>query len=254
MPPNYRVGAVEKAILILNFLAEHPDSTFTEIFTTLKLSKSTVYQTLFTLEAYQYVIRTKEHRYRLDVGVLPLMHGVSRENDIVNVAREPLTRFANETGLTVHLSALTDSFRAICLFKIDGVNFTINTTAVGRELSLHTSATSKVLLAWMSSEELSPYLANITYTKYTDTTITSPIVFRQTLIETRKRGYAVDNCEGARGAMGIAVPVFDPQNKVIAAISIGAVITEIPVESYGNMADRLKEIAAEISSRMFPHT
>ena len=55
MSPKYCVAAVEKAIHILNFLAAHPDSTFTDIFTALGLSKSTTYQTLFTLEAYQYV-------------------------------------------------------------------------------------------------------------------------------------------------------------------------------------------------------
>ena len=41
MPKQYCVGAVEKAIKILNFLAEHPDSSFSEIFTALELSKST---------------------------------------------------------------------------------------------------------------------------------------------------------------------------------------------------------------------
>ena len=35
MPKQYCVGAVEKAIKILNFLAEHPDSSFSEIFTAL---------------------------------------------------------------------------------------------------------------------------------------------------------------------------------------------------------------------------
>lgn len=253
MSPKYSVGAVEKAIHILNYIAANPNCTFTEIFTNLNISKSTTYQTLFTLESYQYVIKTKENRYRLDVGVLPLVRAVSHETDIVEISREPLERFAEETGLTVHLCALAENLRAICLFKIDGVNFTIRTTAVGRELCLHTSATGKVLLAWMDSEELSPYLSTITYTKYTDTTITSPVAFRQELIETRKRGYSVDNCEGAKGAMGIAVPVFDPRGRVIASISIGAVITEIPPEEYGLMAKRLEVVAKEISSRMFPY-
>ena len=124
MPPKYRVGAVEKAIQILNYLAAHPNATFTEIFTSLGLSKSTTYQTLFTLESYQYVIRTKDRTYQLGVGLLPLISGVSQPTDIVEISRESLTQLANETRLTVHLCALTDSFRGICLFKIDGVNFT----------------------------------------------------------------------------------------------------------------------------------
>lgn len=250
MAPKYCVAAVEKAILILNYLSVHPNSTFTEIFTNLGISKSTTYQTLSTLESYQYVMRTKERKYQLDVGILPLVRGVARPNDLVETARGPLTQLSEETGLTVHLCALTDSSRAVCLFKIDGRNFTIRNTAVGRELTLHTSAAAKVLLAWLPPEQLEPYLAAITYAKYTDSTITSPALFRQELLVTRERGYSVDNCEGAQGAMGIGVPVMDRGGKVVAAISIGAVITEIPLDEYKDVAEKLQKIANEISTRL----
>lgn len=68
MPKQYCVGAVEKAIKILNFLAEHPDSSFSEIFTALELSKSTTYQTLSTLEMFHYVERLDNRQYRLARG------------------------------------------------------------------------------------------------------------------------------------------------------------------------------------------
>lgn len=244
------MAAVEKAIHILNFLAAHPDSTFTDIFTALGLSKSTTYQTLFTLETYQYVVRTKEKKYRLDVGILPLVHGIAQQNNLIESARESLTQLANETGLTVHLCSLADSYRAICLYKIDGTNFTIRNTAVGRDLTLHTSACAKVLLAWMEPEQLAHYLEHVTYIKYTDTTITSPEAFRQELLESKKRGYAIDNCEGAQGAMGIGVPILDRNGNAAAAISIGAIITEIPPDQYGLTAEKLRRIAVRISDRL----
>lgn len=249
MAPKYCVAAVEKAIHILNYLAAHPNSTFTDIHTALNLSKSTAYQTLFTLESYQYVIRTGDRKYQIGVGVLPLIQGVSQPEDLIKIARAPLEQFAADTGLTIHLCAFTDARRAICLFKIDGVNFTIRTTAVGRELSLHTSAAAKALLAWLPPEQLSSYLAGMIYTRYTDTTITSPAVFRQELMDTRKRGYSIDNCEGAQGAMGIGVPVFGGGGQVLAAVSLGAVITEIPADQYAAYAKRLQDIAAAVSAR-----
>lgn len=250
MPPKYCVSAVEKAIHILNFLSAHPDSTFTDIFTALGLSKSTTHQTLFTLESYQYVVRTKEKKYRLDVGILPLIRGITRQDNLVETAREPLLELADETGLTVHLCALADPCRAICLYKIDGTNFTIRNTAVGRDLTLHTSACAKVLLAWMKPERLADYLKHITYIKYTDTTITSPDAFCQELIESKQRGYAIDNCEGAQGAMGIGVPILDEKGTAIAAISIGAIITEIPPDQYEHTAQKLQRIANMISTRL----
>lgn len=248
MAPKYTVTAVEKAIHILNYLGKHPDSTFTELYTNLNLSKSTTYQTLFTLEAYQYVVKTNEKTYRLDVGILPLLRGITTENRLIDFASGPLTKLANETGFTVHLCSITDAFRATCLFKIDGINFTIRNTGVGRDLSLHTSAAAKVLLAWMDSKQQASYLSTITYTKYTDTTITSPVDFRQELIATKKRGYSIDNCEGNAGAVGIGVPVFDSHGNVVAAISIGAILTEIPAEQYEFYAGKLKATSQEISA------
>ena len=154
MSKQYCVAAVEKAIKILNFLAEYPGSSFSEIFTALDLSKSTTYQTLSTLEMYHYIVREENRRYSLDLGLLPLLRGIPRRNDLVECARRPLERLAADTGFTVHLCTLTESHNAICVYKVDGVNFTIRTTAVGRELTLHTSAAGKALLAWLDVRHL----------------------------------------------------------------------------------------------------
>ena len=249
MEKKYHVPAVEKAIRILDYVARHPNATFSDIYESLSLSKSTTYQTLSTLEDSRYVRRTSDRRYQIDVGVLTLVQGILLQNDLVEVAREPLERLARETGLTVHLCAFTDPYKAVCLYKIDGINFTIRNTAVGRELIMHTSATGKVLLAWLSDEERQPYLQRIQFTKFTDTTITSLDAYLAELRLTRQRGYSVDNCEGAQGAMGIATPVLDREGHILAAVSIGAVITEIPVDEYGKMAEKLRSVSEEIASR-----
>ena len=106
MPKQYCVGAVEKAIKILNFLAEHPDSSFSEIFTALELSKSTTYQTLSTLEMFHYVERLDNRQYRLAMGILPLLRGIPKQNDIVECVRGPLTKLADETQFSVHFCIL----------------------------------------------------------------------------------------------------------------------------------------------------
>ena len=78
MPKQYCVGAVEKAIKILNFLAEHPDSSFSEIFTALELSKSTTYQTLSTLGLF----------HAAETGDLPLTRIEQEWSDTYNGYRE----------------------------------------------------------------------------------------------------------------------------------------------------------------------
>ena len=246
MSKQYCVAAVEKAIKILNFLAEYPGSSFSEIFTALDLSKSTTYQTLSTLEMYHYIVREENRRYSLDLGLLPLLRGSPRRNDLVECARRPLERLAADTGFTVHLCTLTESHNAICVYKVDGVNFTIRTTAVGRELTLHTSAAGKALLAWLDDKELETYLDKIEYTQFTDTTITSPEVYREELKRTKERGYSIDNGEGAKGVLGIGVPVFSSKGALLGTISIGTVVTELKVEEYDDVARQMYKTAHEI--------
>lgn len=246
MANRYCVAAVEKAIRILNFLAEHPNSSFSEIFTALGLSKSTTYQTLSTLETYHYVTRMENRRYSLDLGLLPLLSGIPKRNDLVECARGPLEKLAADTGFTVHLCTLTDSHYGLCIFKIDGVNFTIRTTAVGKELTLHSSAAGKALLAWLPEERLVQCLSNIEYTPFTDTTITTPEAYREELRRTRERGFSIDNGEGAKGSLGIGVPIFSSGENLLGAISIGAVVTELKLEEYSGVAKQMYRTAREI--------
>ena len=252
MPKQYCVAAVEKAIKILNFLATHPNSSFSEIFTALELSKSTTYQTLSTLETFHYVVRLENRRYSLDLGLLPLLCGIPKRNNLVACAREPLQRLAGETGFTVHLCTLTDAHYGLCVFKIDGTNFTIRTTAEGRELTLHSSAAGKALLAWLPQSQLEQCLVNIKYTAFTDTTITTQASYLEELKRTRARGFSIDNGEGAKGALGIGVPVLSREEELLGAISIGAVVTELKVEEYGEIAKRMYQTAHEIARNLEP--
>lgn len=250
MATKHGVAAVEKAIQILNYIASNPGATFTQIFTDLDISKSTVYQTLFTLESYQYVNLTSDKKYQIGVGILPLFNGVSQPEDLVSLSHDLLTEYSEETGLTIHLCAMADPLKAVCLYKIDGATFTIKTTAPGRELIMHTSAAAKALLAYLPHDQQVACISSISFDKYTDTTITSPVAFRQDLALTKKRGYSIDNCESALGAIGIGVPVFDKGNNVIASLSLGAVMLEIPESGYESAAHKLQSLSSRITSRL----
>ena len=73
---------------------------------------------------------------------------------------------------------------------------------------MHLGNLFAALLAWLDDKELETYLDKIEYTQFTDTTITSPEVYREELKRTKERGYSIDNGEGAKGVLGIGVPVF----------------------------------------------
>jgi DNA-binding IclR family transcriptional regulator len=57
-------------------------------------------------------------------------------------------------------------------------------------------------------------------TKFTETTLTDPPQLRRHLAEIRQRGYAVMPGVIVKESSGIAVPVFGPDNSVVAALSV----------------------------------
>ncbi len=66
----------------------------------------------------------------------------------------------------------------------------------GKRLSLHSSGLGKVLIAWLSGEELEELLPpDQILTRFTDTTITDVNILKQELAGIRRRGWGYDNEE-----------------------------------------------------------
>lgn len=247
MPKQYCVGAVEKAIKILNFLAEHPDSSFSEIFTALELSKSTTYQTLSTLEMFHYVERLDNRQYRLAMGILPLLRGIPKQNDIVECVRSPLTKLADETRFSVHFCIL-DAGSAICVFKAENGNISIRTTSVGRPLTLHSSAAGKALMACCQRSSWNSIFPALTILLL-PTARSQP--GKDTWKNSGKRGSGASLWTMVRVPKVCWVSVCRCTGEmIVGAISIGTVVTDSSMEEYERIAGQMKKSAQEIEQNL----
>ena len=95
----------------------------------------------------------------------------------------------------------------------------INYTRIAGRLPLHISSSGHILLAY-GPPDLQERVLGRPLVRYTANTITTPEALRAALAETRRRGYTVLPGHVHEDAAGVAVPVRNALNDVVAALSV----------------------------------
>ena len=73
---------------------------------------------------------------------------------------------------------------------------------------------------------------------------------KEELILTRKRGYAIDNMEHEFGVKCVAMPIFNQQHQVEAAISVSGPSLRFEEERIQKIAEKLKDTVRKIERRL----
>jgi IclR family pca regulon transcriptional regulator len=90
---------------------------------------------------------------------------------------------------------------------------------IGSRFPAHATSTGRVLLAGVSPESLARYFENASLAALTERTVTDPAKLRALIEEARRCGYSAVEDELAYGVIALAVPVFDHQGRVVAALN-----------------------------------
>jgi len=247
---RYNINALARGLKILElFSLETPSLTLTEIIQTLKLSKSTAFRVVSTLEAHGYIERDpSSYRYRPSVKVLQLGFTAINSLGLCQTARPYLERLALEVCETVSLCVL-DDMHTIYVDRVRNHAIVGVILNVGSRLSAHCTALGKVLLADLPPEELSSRLARTKLEPYTSRSIVNRESLLGELASIRQRGYAVDDEELAVGLRAVAAPIRDASKKAIAAINISGAIMTINLERIDHeLRSAVMKTAEQISS------
>ena len=94
------------------------------------------------------------------------------------------------------------------------------TVQIGVPFPLHAGSSSKVFLAFLSSEEQDRYLSRGSLTALTENTLTNPHALRKELQRIREMGCATSDGERQPGSGSVAAPIFDQSEAVIAVMSV----------------------------------
>lgn len=247
------MSTINRMCDVLNtFSEDKPILTLSDIGRRINLPKSTTHRLLAMLEEQGVLIRENEGRgYRL--GYQLIRWGMLAQNslDLHNLGLPVLQKLSVDTQETAVLSVIDyANMAAVWLEQIESPQAVRWVKRVGQQVYLHAGASSKVLWAFLSEEEIENILNRIELIPIQPNTIIDKDKLRRDLRAIHERGYAVSIEETDMGAMGVAAPVFDHRDKVVAGIGIIAPISRIPEAQIPEMARMVLKAGHELS-RLF---
>ncbi|MFJ3669480.1 IclR family transcriptional regulator [Streptomyces sp. NPDC090106] len=244
------VQSVDRAISVLEILAQRGEAGVSEVAGEIDVHKSTAFRLLGALEARGLVEQAGERgKYRLGFGIVRLAGAVTGRIDITQQGRPVCERLAEEIGETVNIAVMQEHF-AINLYQVRGPGAITAHNWVGQLTPLHATSSGKILLAHLPAKKRSALLTRSGLSKETPRTITAKTKLERNLADAREHGYAFTLEELEIGLHAMAAPVRDRDGAVIAALSASGPSYRFTEERLHEMAPVLVKGAEEISIRM----
>ena len=244
------IGSVIKAIEVMQaFTSSNPVFSLAELTRILPYPKTTIYTLLQTLESKGFVEKYENGKYSLGTAIIPLTQAV-RINVQLRDRAAPLLRILSDYCHESVYLAIKDGDQCLYIYAIESSDRLLARSAIGEVGPMYCSSIGKAILSFMPENEVNSIIENEVLVKYTDNTITDPVVLRKELAEGRQKGFCVDNSEHEHDVYCIGAPIFNEHAEPIAACSISGTDVELLSSKLVKFSAVLRYTAQEISRRM----
>lgn len=247
--PRYTVPALVRAHALLRVLGSDGPATLSEVSRRAQVPKTTTLQLLDTMIMLGWIERAAQSKYRLGIGLYHLGMASAQHRDLREIAAPFMHQLVAETGLACHLAVYQDG-ETVLVEKVEGPGFIKFDTRIGQRSPLHLTAMGRVLSAYLPPEELERRLRQRGMVKRTSRTVTDPDRFTTLVAEVRSRGFALEDEEEEPGVRCVGAPLRDLSGQVVAAISVTAVVAELPLQRVPVVADQVMATARRISQQL----
>lgn len=243
------VKSVDRAITVLEILAQHGEAGVTEIAGELGVHKSTAFRLVGALERRGLVEQPGSRgKYQLGFGVIRLAGAMTAGLDLTQQSRRVCEDLAYELGETVNIAIPSGTF-VVNIDQVRGASAVVSQNWIGRQCPLHATSSGKVLLAYMPPQEQRRILRG-GLEAVTERTITDPDFLRSQIDEIHDRGHIAAVEEMEVGLNAVAAPVRGIGGEVIAAISASGPSYRMTEDSLDEIGQIVAKAGAEISARM----
>jgi DNA-binding IclR family transcriptional regulator len=219
----------------------------TDLIESMGLPKPTIHRLLQTAEAEGFLQRDLDGRSYGPGDRLRAMAVNTMSSERLRTARLAIMKgAAEEIGETINL-ATPDREGMTYLDRVETKWPLRIQLPIGTQVPFHCTASGKMYLSSLKSTTLNAVLGSKPLENLTEQTITDPEVLRRELSVARKRGFAQDNEEFMTGMAAIAVPILDPQQRLLATLSVHAPVMRCSLEQIIDFLEPLQMAAAKLS-------
>jgi len=247
---DYHVPNLERALVIMEFLAGDPGAGVSRIAEVLRLPKNSVFRICMSLLGRGYLLRDDATKgFFLSRKLLALGYAATNKHTVVENAIDVMRELRDRTKETVLLGTLL-STEGVVLEQVFGLHPFKFMVDAGTRFSLHTSAPGKALLAFLPPAERDRILGSLKLVRYTDRTITTMPALLKELEEVRELGYGVDRAEEIEGCHCVGAAILDQHDYPAASIWMTGPSNRVPLSSFPALGRVVRECAARISGRL----
>ncbi|SPA39602.1 putative transcriptional regulator, IclR family [Cupriavidus taiwanensis] len=242
------VAALARGLAVIQaFTDTTPEMTLSEVAQATGMTPASARRALLTLQALGY-IGANGRRFVLLPKVLSLGAAFLSSMNLRDIVQPFLQEVAERFRDSVSL-AILDGDSVVYLAHVPSQRRIAFRASVGYRLPVHCTSLGLALLAHAPKAQQNKVLDQAPFQKFTPKTLSDADALRAALARTLEQGYAVQDGQLELNVLSIAVPVRDPQQRVIAAINCSTETERTsPDELVATRLPALREAAAMIEA------
>jgi IclR family KDG regulon transcriptional repressor len=248
------VKSAERVLDILVLLAQSNNGLkLKDIAHTLNIPVSSLHAILSTMKNRGFIVHENGSvLYKLShkvYQIVPSPSSSQTEDDLVSIALPIMDKVRNATQETISLSVRIGS-EIVFIGKRSSSSIIQVVNALGSRLPAHATGSGKVMLSYLSEEEIDLIYPQEELLRVTTNTIKTKNELKRELSKIRELGYAYDNEESIEDVWAVAGCIHGPDGRPLAATSIVVPLFRVTQESKIKWSDIIVGAAAEITSRL----
>lgn len=245
---NIEDGTVGKALFILELISEFDTPPrFSEIQEHSPFPKASTHRLVTTLLNQRMLILDESTaRYSMGGRLIKMARKAWKSATLAPIAAPYIDTLSVATGQTIHLAKL-DNGQVLYLDKRNANRPIPMFSDAGKVAPVYCTGVGKAMLAFSKQSEVNRIIAQQSFYRFTDHTITSGEALQLELEAIRERGYAYDREEHEMGIICLAVPILTDTRQAIAGLSITLSTRDYSLDDLANFKLDLEKTASQIS-------
>ena len=247
---TYNITSLQRGLRLLDlFASTERGLTASQIAKLSGLPVSTVHRFLVNLESADFLNCSDTGSYHLGVACFSIGQAALSQLDIRRLSFPYLQELNQHTRETIHLT-VRHGLSAVYVEKLDSPEPLRIYSRIGAAVPLHCTGVGKVMLAYMSPEELTAILPQLEFRRLTANSIGSVQELQTHLHKVRRNGYACDLEEYEPHIRCIAAPIWDHSGAVNASVSITGPAVRMSLTRLRQLAPLIQAASKRISKEM----
>jgi IclR family acetate operon transcriptional repressor len=241
------VRALDRAMALLQALAESDGLTLSELAQQQGEAPATVYRVMTTL-AQRHMVELDPRGQVWHVGPGTFRAGAAflRRTNVVERARAPMQALMRATGETANLG-VEQAGEVLFLTQVETHQPIRAFFPPGTRSPMHASGIGKALLAWFPAPRRQALIGAGALGAFTPSTITAPDALEADLAVCRARGFALDDEERTQGMRCVAAPVFNTHGEPVAGLSVSGPVFRLAAGDVARIGAIVAASAAEVT-------